>query len=392
MKRILYVHHTSGVGGGSFCLLNIIKVLEREKCQPSVVLKDEGPLVGELEKIGVKVYFFPQMQVIPYNQSIFKLRNAKTYYGFRKSVVKFKELLDTIDTDIVYLNNMMLYPYLKAIKLSGKTSMIHIREHWPLDEHKMQLGWADDTISKYADSVVAINRYSASMLAKSKNKTTIVYDWIDMESRDVSYTFDGIFNEDTSRLKVLLFTGGFSKIKGALEVVKGFSTVVKDSQYRLIVLGGIPDDLKRYGLKHKIKLLLSKIGYSYYNQEILNIIQSDNRIKCVPAVYEITDIMRQSYAYLSFFVIPHANLAMAESMICELPCIAAKTDESDEYSLNGKLAHLYQFNNQKEFCNALKCIDSIHDELKSKLKAEKGAVKSMFDREINVAKLNNLYS
>ncbi len=41
MKRILYVHHVSSVGGASFCLLNIIKGLDRQKYAPSVLLKRE---------------------------------------------------------------------------------------------------------------------------------------------------------------------------------------------------------------------------------------------------------------------------------------------------------------------------------------------------------------
>ena len=56
MKRILYVHQVSSVGGASFCLLNIIKGLDRQKYAPSVLLKENGPLAEEFRKLGVTVF------------------------------------------------------------------------------------------------------------------------------------------------------------------------------------------------------------------------------------------------------------------------------------------------------------------------------------------------
>ena len=58
MKRILFVHHVSSIGGGSYCLLNLLKEVDQEKFQPVVLLQENGPLVSEIEKLGIKVYFF----------------------------------------------------------------------------------------------------------------------------------------------------------------------------------------------------------------------------------------------------------------------------------------------------------------------------------------------
>ncbi len=63
-------------------------------------------------------------------------------------------------------------------------------------------------------------------------------------------------------------------------------------------------------------------------EQLKKLIESDSRIKCIPSVYEIADIMQQAYCSLSYFAIPHANLALAEGIIMGLPCIAAETSES----------------------------------------------------------------
>ena len=61
MKRILFMHQTSVVGGGSYCLLNIVKSLDKNRFEPVVALKDNGPLVDELKKQGVEVLIYKQM-------------------------------------------------------------------------------------------------------------------------------------------------------------------------------------------------------------------------------------------------------------------------------------------------------------------------------------------
>lgn len=57
-KIVLFVHHVSSIGGASYCMLNILKVLDRNNYAPVVLLKNQGPLVDEIKKLGVKLSFF----------------------------------------------------------------------------------------------------------------------------------------------------------------------------------------------------------------------------------------------------------------------------------------------------------------------------------------------
>ena len=54
MKRLLLMHQSSSIGGGSYCLLNIVKALDRSLWEPIVALKEDGPLTGEIKKMGVE--------------------------------------------------------------------------------------------------------------------------------------------------------------------------------------------------------------------------------------------------------------------------------------------------------------------------------------------------
>lgn len=384
MTRILFMHQASSVGGGSYCLLNIIKVLDRERFEPVVVLQSNGPLVDELQKLGVEVVLFPQMMAIPYNHALTPL-NMRIYLKMLFSLRPFAELLKRINADILYLNNMMIYPYLKVAKERGMKTVIHVREHWPLNEHVKQLGWARKAVYTYADKLIAINHYSSSMFPQKE--ATIVYDWIDMEDRYKPISMSDIFGEDMTDKKVLLYTGGFQQIKGSDYIVNAFSKGITGDEYRLLVLGAdINKALK--GWRHQMRSFLSLFGYNYYENNLRESIKTDSRIVCIPGVYELVDLVIQSYCFVSYFRIPHANLALAENIILGNPCIAADTEESREYSKDGQFAMLVKPNNPKEF--ATKLISFLEEREKWKESAQSGSkyLSELFNKDINIQKLN----
>lgn len=284
---------------------------------------------------------------------------------------------------------MMLYPYLKSAKQLGLSTIIHVREHWPLDEHTKQLDRARNYVKRYADHVVAINRYSANIFPDSPS--TIVYDWIDMESRYEHRPFNLIFGEDASKLKVYLYTGGMLSIKGTTQVIDAFTNSVSSSDARLLIVGIVPN-LNINSLKGRIKHLLSAIGYDTYEYAVKKRIAKDKRIFCIPATYNLSHIMEQAYANLSFFTIPHANLTLAECEIMGTPSVAARTDESIEYSLNEKLSVLYELGNMHSFVAAINMLDEQYDILESNMRINKNIIKNMFSKSRNQMLLDSVLS
>lgn len=384
------MHQTSVVGGGSFCLLNVIKNIDRTKFYPIVALRAYGRLSEELDKLGIEVVIFKNMHDMPYNQSLLKPGRVLQYIKLFSSLQDFKSLLISYRIDVVYLNNMMICDYLKPSKELGLKTILHVREHWPLDEHIHQLNRARKIVSKYADKIIAINRYSASIFSDCANRTTIVYDWVDMASRRKDISFDQIFGGDTSNLKVILFTGGFSPIKGVLSVVETFSTYAKGDDFRLLILGGekisLPNDIKG-----KLKNILHRCGLYYYYDKVLKYkVESDNRIVCIPGVYEITNIIEQSFCFVSRFSIPHANLALAEALILGIPSLAVATDESCEYSGEGRYALLSKFGDKEDFSK--KFVELLENRDLWKYKAKEGSqyIQNMFDPMRNVMVLREV--
>ena len=245
-------------------------------------------------------------------------------------------------------------------------------------------------IDKFADHIVAINSYSASMFNFSSKPKTIVYDWIDLSCRYKEIPLSTIFNEDMTDKKVYLYMGGMQAIKGAYEVLFSFSEIVKDPNARLLAMGF---SMQGYniGWKGKVKKLLTRFGKPPYTEKVMKIVNTDSRIKCIPGEYMINHIVQQAYCILSYFTIPHANLALAESIILGTPTIAADTEESREYSLQGKLTSLFKINDMQDFQEKIKEFDNLRPHLIDEIKAHSEEILKMFNPKNNADKLNIIY-
>lgn len=389
MKKIIFLYHTSTIGGGSFCLLNILKSLDRNNVEPYVLLCNDGPLVHEIKSLGVNVCFLPKMHVVPYNTSTFTIKKIKNAIEIIRSMNDLKDIIKNINPEIVYCNTMMLYPYLRPAKECGCKTIIHIREHWPENEHKWQRNMALSHIAKFADEIVAINRYSASMIEPYGRQASIVYDWIDMSSRYEEMSLERIFSEDMNDKKTFLFMGGMQSIKGVKQVLQAFTQHFLNENYRLLILG-LDVNYKTKGFRGKVKGLLSFMGIKSFSEQIIELAKSDKRIKCIPSVYNIRHLYEQVYCILSYFTIPHANLALAESIICNTVNVAALTDESLEYSLEGELAILFEENNYDDFLLKLRNIESLYDECVQKMRDKSFEIENKFNPERNINVLNHV--
>ena len=86
---------------------------------------------------------------------------------------------------------------------------------------------------------------------------------------------------------------------------------------------------------------------------------------------------------VSFFTIPHANLALAESIILQTPAIAARTSESLEYSNDGELAILYELGDIEAFKDAWLELDSNYSNLQDRLKDRSYIIADKFNIDNN---------
>lgn len=388
--KILYIFHVSEIGGGSFCLLNIIKYLDKTAFLPIVLLREEGPLAEELIAMGVKVYFEKSITTVLYNRSMFRVDAINQNFKIIKSMPRIKRWYYKIQPDIVHINTMMLYPYLYPAHQLGIKTVLHMRENWPIGEHQIQFKFAKCYIDKFADKIAAINQTSADILGLN-SKTTVIHDYISFDERNQPYDFKNIFGKDLKNIKIFTFFGGTNWQKGALQVVDVFVNEIIDKDVRLLVVGEKSKDFCFSGFRGNIKRLLSKINYYRYVDKVKNIAQKDERIVFISSNYHVKSIIEQSLCVVSFFTIPHANLTMAEASCLGIPSIAANTPEAKEYSNNGESALLFDMNNKNDFIKKIEYFLDNTDQIQHQAKVSSKKNESLFSPEKNSDLLHKLY-
>lgn len=390
MKRILFVYHTSVIGGGSNCLINIIRRLDRGLFYPQVLLKEPGPLSEELKKLDVQVHFCRFIQVIPYNQSLFKISTVIGYTRVLFSTYFVLRRIIKLQIDAVYLNTFMLY-YLVLVKFFNIESYIHLREHWPKSENQVQFKIGRFFAKNLAKKIIAINKTSADIL-NLPSKTEIVYDWTEYYELDYQLleTIKKQYGIDDN-LKIVLFLGGFQFIKGFKEVVYAFQQYVSNNTARLVIVGADLANLaERRNLKYYLKIILNMIGLYSKKKIITHLVESDNRIILVPSLNRVREFYEIAHCVVAFPMIPHAILPIVESIFLDKIVVASETPESLEYSINGSLAKIIPFRDTKSLGILLgKIIDKEY--IPYNIKEENIKVlKDMFDPIRNSSKLNCL--
>jgi len=386
----LFVYHTSVIGGGSNCLINIIRRLDREAFYPQVLLKEPGPLSEELKKLNVQVHFCSFIQVIPYNQSLLKISTVIGYIRILFTTFFVLRRIIGLQVDAVYLNTFMLY-YLALVKYFNIEPYIHFREHWPKRENQVQFKIGRFFAKTFAKKIIAINKTSADII-NLPSKTEIVYDWTENHELDyqVLETIKKQYGIDDS-LKIVLFLGGFQFIKGFKEVVYAFQKYVSSINARLIIVGADLINLEeRRNLKYFLKITLNRIGFYSKKKIITDLVESDNRIILVPTTNRVREFYEIAHCVVAFPMIPHAILPIVEAIFLEKIVVASETPESLEYSINGNLAKIIPFKDTKSLGILLgEVIDKEY--ISYNIQQENIEVlKDMFDPIRNSSKLNCL--
>ena len=109
--------------------------------------------VLELKKIDIKIIIDKSVTTAPYNSSLFKMSTISLLYSLYKSQKVLTNIIKKEEIHIVYLNTMMMYPYSIVPKKMGLKVVMHMRENWPINEHKRQFMNARRIISKYVDKI-----------------------------------------------------------------------------------------------------------------------------------------------------------------------------------------------------------------------------------------------
>lgn len=327
-KKILFVFHCSGIGGGSWCLFEILKNLDQSRFEPHVLLTSAGPLVERIRSLGIPVIVDSKVSEFPiYGErqvtGLLQLLKVLLFYprGFRA----FYNHCWEIGPDVVYLNSSAQFflPW-PAKKAGVKMVILHNREHWdPRGILKVKLLIKNWMTRRFIDRIFSITECGVQAIGFPE-KSTVVRDWpsFDDESEVDIRAKLGIAEDKF----VILLTGGFHAIKGTKDALDALEYMQTRDRVAVVVLGCSVYQSPLW------KILLKRIlRRKSYIEMVICSAGNHNNVFLLPPTLQVRAYMQQCNVLVAPFIMPHAAKAALEAQSQGHPAVLYDSAEAREY-------------------------------------------------------------
>lgn len=364
MRKILYLNHVSELGGGEYCLLNLMVNLNKLKYKPILLLQEPGPLSKLAEKFGIQTHFLKmrgwrRLKHIPINYLV--------------TLKHLKKLINELNIDLIHCNAYRLNPYgVLAAKNARIPSLCHIR--WFTKKDHIKKFMLDKV-----DLVLTMSDYMASFFAGSNTKVKTVYDGIQISDFKNNITGRDKIRSEFNLKKDDIVVGMVAQItprKGHKDFIKASVAIRKIfPKVKFMIVGGaILDDQ------------LSMEDLEQYARDINagNIFFTGNR-------NDIRDVFRA----LDFFVLPSHiepfGLVILEAMASGIPVVATRSGGPQEIISDGKNGFLVPVRSARSIAEKIIYLLRNPDEAKRISKAAERAVEERFNVKRYAAEIEHIY-
>ncbi len=175
MKNILYISHTSQLGGAEHSLLVLLERLDRARFNPAVVTPGDGPLVERLDALDIPCYGVP----------LFRLRRTRNpfpllrfFFGYFRARKRIARLIDEVEADIVHCNSTTAFLFGSVRGRTRQAPVIwHVR-----DVRLTGFRGIDRALVRAASAIIVVSetiRGSVRQVRGAAEKTTVVFNGVD---------------------------------------------------------------------------------------------------------------------------------------------------------------------------------------------------------------------
>ncbi len=260
--NILYLTSSSGLYGGSRCLLNLLQNLD-SKFNPIVLLPAKDSLEEKLKDLGVE-YYRINMPVIEKTCNLFKI--ILFFPLVVLSVLKTSLIIKNKNIKVLHTNTSLIITGAIAARLTGIKSIWHIREIITQGAIRQVLAWL---IYFLSDKVIVMSdaiKISFFKERKASDKIITIYEGIneaglaalaDKNKIRKEYGFD-------PEMCIVGMVGRITPWKGQDDFIRAASLVLKQIPgIRFFVVGGIcPQGFRQILFKNKLIRIAEKLKIS----------------------------------------------------------------------------------------------------------------------------------
>jgi glycosyltransferase involved in cell wall biosynthesis len=323
--RIAYLSHQSGVGS-EMALARLLSKLDPSRVEPVVVLPEDGPLRGELERLGIPVRILPLAWWIPATHWSAE-RFLAQLEGLGGRAAALEAWLKEERIGAVHTNTIVT---LEGALAAARLGLPHVWHSRGFFGGGFPPAYLDDTgfffsvVDLLADALVCVSRGVERQAAASCRLTgrRVVYDGFDLdrflarpvEERGAVLARYGI----AENARVVACVGGLQRRKGQLDLVEA-APLLKDLPGPVFALAGAEADAEYVAV---LKARIAELGLS-------------NRFRLLGFEPEVRNLLSISEVLVHPSHSEGFGLAVLEGMAMGLPVVTTRCGGPEEIVEDG---------------------------------------------------------
>lgn len=362
MRRLLIIHHTGALGGGTKSLIDIAKMLTDEYEVTVCIPKGYKDFVELLSQKNIQC--IESNTAVPYLSNYsgrppFISRETLNSFMSVLSIKKFCEEIEQYDPDVVIFNTIVTSVSAKYLPSSiikiciDRETMVN-----PFSKYRYQ-----KLLNKYINGAAFLAKYERSKFNFENLQTAVIPDSVPLG--DIS-----VENKQTARQRgnfptekfIILYMGGSSLMKGPDIILKAVNSLNDD--YHLIIAGNFGK--KSISVKSILKHFVTPL--TAYRQillrkEYLKSIRRKN-VSFVGNVNSVSGLINSADIIVFPSVNVHQPRPCIEAGYYEKPVIISDYPETREYFQDGYNALTFKPKSYKDLARKLVYAKNNPDEMK----------------------------
>lgn len=349
-KKILFIHHGTGIGGASICLKELVLSMADE-IEPTILCLKNSSAVSFFKESGIKTIFlntfffrkiysfWPHIEGTTFSVTSVILL-PRFFISYILNALYFsKNVLKKYEYDILYLNSTFLTDW---TILNKKKTMLHVREPLGKGFLGIRRSLFKYVISKKVDQIIAISNDNASRV-NLLSKTTVIYD----PMRPITYK--EAIKTDLDK-KYYLYLGGLQMIKGFYVLASALPYL--NDNVRIFFAGNI-DYQSRSGFFGNLK----KMVESYWVAKL----RKSNKVIEIGLISNVYDYLRSSDYLLFPSTIPHFAGPVLEAYRVGKPVVVSDVKGMEEI-VSPKTGFFFTRGNAKKLAATINCSATLSTE------------------------------
>ncbi len=398
MKRILYIHHGSAIGGAPLSLLYLIENLDRKRFKPVVLISLDGPATDLFRNADIETHVAPEFTDFSHTDLVWYGGNLLWQLPgkvarFWPSMRATRRIIRQLKPDLVHINSSTLAAPARAAWREGIPVVWHIREPLAKGYFGLRRFWLRHHIDHDAARIIAISKNDMARLIPS-DRIRIIYNFVDFEKfdRSIDPTAARERMNLTPSQHVVTMLGGCSSPKGTLPFVRALPKVRQTlPNVRFLIVGSKP----RIGASDPMRAIGTRIFQTdAYDRAVMRSAADaigNGHIRFTGVRQDIPQVLAASDLVVFPSVVPHFARPIVEAAAMAKPIVASDLGGPNELVDDGVTGMLVPPNDVEKLANAIISILGDPQRAKSMGAAGFNRARKLFNAQKNAAQTFAVY-